>query len=338
MRARTLSLGLAFFFLPFASRAIAQVCATGTEPGCACQFADQVSRTPIGAAVVSSDYPQAFTRAADNTYLLLPKNLKALSWWGTFRVAAGYCGSVVTPAFQITLYEDDGSGIPGFALTTFFADVNNGLTRKTTGKSFTYLGTTVAEERYNYHLPAPMLLGGLQNYWVEIKETHNRGGPCFWVWETTGVGDQNMLLDIGQSGYDPADVRALDLAWCLEFEDLPAACIFRNGTGVNPPDYTCLTPPILGTNWTVDLAVTPSTVSTYIGLGLAPDAGLPLFGGEFLLALSPPPVFAPGLGRTVIPLPNVSAFLGITLYTQGMRVDQLGQITLLNAQDARLGF
>jgi hypothetical protein len=133
-------------------------------------------------------------------------------------------------------------------------------------------------------------------------------------------------------------VRALDLAWCLEFEDLPAACVFRNGTGVNPPDYTCITPPILGSNWTVDIALTPGTVSTFIALGLAPHAGLPLFGGEFLLSLSPPPTFAPGFGQTVIPLPNVTAFLGITLYTQGMRLEQLGQVTLLNAQDVRLGY
>ena len=69
-----------------------------------------------------------------------------------------------------------------------------------------------------------------------------------------------------------------------------ASCTFRNGSGINPSDFTCSTLPVLGTSWVSAIDTNPQTLSTLIGISLSPGQ-YPLLGGEVLLGLSPPPVF-----------------------------------------------
>lgn len=118
-------------------------------------------------------------------------------------------------------------------------------------------------------------------------------------------------------------------------------CLFANGTGVNPPDFTCASNPVLGTTWQGLVAGGPNTVLTfllYAPVGLA--APVPLFGGELLLPANPAPVAFAGLGSYSMAIPNAPGWIGTTLAFQGFRVEVLGATTTLvplNAQTLLLG-
>src|SRR5262245_54618776 len=121
-----------------------------------------------------------------------------------------------------------------------------------------------------------------------------------------------------------------------------ARCTSRNGSGVNPVGFTCLTLPVLGTSWQSQIAVTANTVSTYIAFapgGPNPGFLLPPF-GEVLVQLSPSPVLAPGSGSYSVAIPNLPIWLGYPLTTQGVRFDVVAgnpTFVLLNALDLVLG-
>ena len=121
---------------------------------------------------------------------------------------------------------------------------------------------------------------------------------------------------------------------------VPAAtCAFRNGTGINPAEYSCTTPPVLGTDWVTDITTNPSTTATALGLALAP-AQVSTFAGEILIGLSPAPLFLPGFGTHRVTIPNSGALVGATLATQGFRIDApsgIPTLVMLNAQDLVFG-
>ncbi|MCC6784403.1 MAG: hypothetical protein IT457_16285 [Planctomycetes bacterium] len=127
----------------------------------------------------------------------------------------------------------------------------------------------------------------------------------------------------------------------LAFNDPGAACTFRNGTGVNPAEYRCVTLPVLGTNWQTLVVTNPNTLAAYVAIGLAgPHPGLPLLGHELLIQPSPAPVMIPTSGTLSLAIPNGPSWNGLALSTQGMRVDLAGPTTrlvLLNALDIVLG-
>lgn len=129
---------------------------------------------------------------------------------------------------------------------------------------------------------------------------------------------------------------------------VPATCTFRNGNGSNEAGFTCVAPPTLGTNWETAINTTPSlgtvTAGTAIMIGFGgPSTGINLPGGE-LLALSP--YFydinvGSDLGAHSIQLPADPTLAGVSLYTQGLRVELTpafkSEIVLLNALDLVLG-
>lgn len=127
----------------------------------------------------------------------------------------------------------------------------------------------------------------------------------------------------------------------LAYNDAQASCTFRNGTGINPPDYSCSSLPVLGTVWQGTMVTNPNTIATWLGIGLSgPHIGIPYLGGEVLIDLTVPPILLPGLGSYAIALPNTASLLGLFLPTQGVRVDAVGPaqtVTLLNALDLVLG-
>lgn len=118
-----------------------------------------------------------------------------------------------------------------------------------------------------------------------------------------------------------------------------ATCTFRNGSNINPADYTCVTLPVLGTNWTTGYNTNAGTLATVLVLGPGgPSTGPPFAGGEILVALAPPPITLIGSGNISIPIPGLPFALGTRLATQGIRVDAGPRLVLLNAQDIELGF
>ena len=64
----------------------------------------------------------------------------------------------------------------------------------------------------------------------------------------------------------------------VAYNDGSASCAFRNGTGINPPDYSCTTLPILGSLWQAQIAVNPGTLLSLFAVAPGgPDPGTPLF-------------------------------------------------------------
>jgi hypothetical protein len=120
-----------------------------------------------------------------------------------------------------------------------------------------------------------------------------------------------------------------------------ARCTFRNGNGINPPDFKCVTRPELGSNWVTSYNHNASTVATALIVGFGgPTTGPMLFGGELLINLAPPPVAVSGTGDIALPIPGTASLAGVPVSTQGFRADQTRagtQLFLLNAQDIVLG-
>ncbi|MBK8978593.1 MAG: hypothetical protein IPM29_22075 [Planctomycetes bacterium] len=121
-----------------------------------------------------------------------------------------------------------------------------------------------------------------------------------------------------------------------------AACRFRNGNGVNLPDFSCRTKPILGTGWVTSYNTNANTLGTVLIFGVAgPATGPALFQGEWLISLAAPPVTLAGTGDLTLPIPSYQWLAGITAATQGFRVDSGpgGPLYLpLNAQDIAFGY
>ncbi|MEM7203039.1 MAG: hypothetical protein AAF628_22455 [Planctomycetota bacterium] len=120
-----------------------------------------------------------------------------------------------------------------------------------------------------------------------------------------------------------------------------ATCVVRNGTGINPIDFACISTPVLGQDWDTSIATTPATSLTAIGLAALP-AQFPLPGtsGELLLGLAPPPTFLVGLGTHSLTIPRNASLVGARLYSQGFRIDAPGgtaTLVPLNALDVVLG-
>ena len=118
-------------------------------------------------------------------------------------------------------------------------------------------------------------------------------------------------------------------------------CVSRNGSGINPPDFSCVTEPRIGSVWTTSFAAGTNTVATVLALAQAGvPASIPLFGGELLVAVAPAPLLVVGSGSIATPLPNSPQLVGLQMATQGARLD-LGpagvQIVLLNAIDITVG-
>jgi hypothetical protein len=124
-----------------------------------------------------------------------------------------------------------------------------------------------------------------------------------------------------------------------------ASCTQRNGVlGVNPSDYTCITPPVVGGTWVASVSTTPllgvQTLTTFVTIGLGgPITGLPIFGFELLIL--PPYLETTGFGIHNIPVPPNPLLVGVQAFSQGARLEIGGPtifVVLANAQDIVFGF
>lgn len=164
--------------------------------------------------------------------------------------------------------------------------------------------------------------------WLHDRTTQG----TFEQWTTTGT----LLQRIAVAGMSGQNV----LGGEMQFPN-SATCTFRNGSGVNPADFSCVTQPVLGTSWQTSYNTNASTVATLLALGVGPATGPVVFGGEVLLALSPVPGTLAGTGNLSLPIPSNPALAGATFSSQGYRVDVVGgaaAIVPLNAQDLVLGY
>lgn len=121
-----------------------------------------------------------------------------------------------------------------------------------------------------------------------------------------------------------------------------ANCRARNGLGVNPADYSCLTRPVLGSPWTTSFNANTNTIGTVLVLATAgPATGPALWNGEFLVSLLGPLFTMNATGNITLPLPNDPSLGGLILATQGVRLEVRPtgpQVVLLNAQDVTFNF
>ena len=89
-----------------------------------------------------------------------------------------------------------------------------------------------------------------------------------------------------------------------EMQRLIANCTFRNGTGINPAEFECVTRPAIGANWTTTYNANANTLATVLIIGLGgPATGPGFWQGEWLVALNPPPVPIAGTGSISLPIP-----------------------------------
>ena len=123
----------------------------------------------------------------------------------------------------------------------------------------------------------------------------------------------------------------------------PAACAVRNGAGINPTDFACATPPILGTPWNATIALAPTaggaTLLTAVVFGFGgPTAGVLMDGFELLIL--PPYFYDFALGAHALPVPCNQSLVGAPLTAQGLRIEDVAgtPVTVLtNALDLVLG-
>lgn len=335
-----------------ASLAPAQVCSAGNEPGCICQVPDA---TGAGEDAHPSNGPgntiSANDRVADGFRTgNAPVVLRGIAWWGTYvRYPEGIAAVPPVQVFTLRLRAavpcTPTKSRPGDVVFQF--DVRTGpggslLAEGPTGNSITFRGVNAPEYRYSFTLPVPVYLPANTELWLEITETQN--DAFTWGWEVSTSGDGYFARDLSSNGYTCFDKTGGDLAWCLSTEPISttASCAFRNGSGANAPHYSCLTDPVLGETWQTRIKLTPYTLSTHIAFATGgPHPGLPTRAGELLIALSPPPALAHGLGVHDLPIPLDGALIGFILHTQGFRIDSPpGGVVIapLNAQDLVLGF
>jgi hypothetical protein len=119
---------------------------------------------------------------------------------------------------------------------------------------------------------------------------------------------------------------------------VPASCVTRNGSGVNPVVYSCVAPPIAGQPWQTTITWDGSTITSVAVAGTAPTSGLFLDPSNEGLILGPYVTFPTTNGAgahdfALVPLP----LKGKTFFFQGLRVQAPGVLNLTNALDVTIG-
>lgn len=224
-----------------------------------------------------------------------------------------------------------------FTVTTF-----GGITYDATNNSLwvsLWTGNTITNYAMNGTVISSFNAGHQRNMALALDPAdgtlwlHDRNATgTFEQWSRTGT----LLNRIAVPGMSGQNCLGGDFALGTS-----GACSFRNGTGVNAPDFTCVTLPVLGTNWTTSFNPNANTALTGIAVALGGPATLPnWFGGELLLSLNPGPVVLLGTGNLSLAIPNDQGLIGLQFSSQGARFDVISgnlQPVMLNAQDVRVG-
>jgi len=161
------------------------------------------------------------------------------------------------------------------------------------------------------------------------------------ITETLNTGLAPTMLcysEANQAGYMPSPLGGDGIS--IVSRGSKAVCAVRNGGGMNPSGFACVSDPIIGMNWetTVDVA-TPAASASFVLMALGgPTMGAVLSGfvtGE-LLALPPFHGIDAGVGSHSIAIPANASFVGQSFSTQGATL-QSGFVQLNNAIDITIG-
>ena len=127
----------------------------------------------------------------------------------------------------------------------------------------------------------------------------------------------------------------------------PSSTTFRNGSGVNPADFSGSSEPVIGGLWNSAISLTPDVAGAAVVMTgvawvfTAPSQGTLLGTYEVLIDPTAPDVFFEvGLGGHSVEVPCMLEFAGIPVWTQGFRIeDAAGTMipVLLNALDLTVG-
>lgn len=165
--------------------------------------------------------------------------------------------------------------------------------------------------------------------WLHNRTT--RG--TFEQWSTSGT----LLNRIAIPGMDSQNALGGEFQFAGS-----ASCSLRNGSGVNPIDFSCRTPPMLGATWTTTYNHGPNTTGTVLWACVQAGSGNGLPGitqGEVLVSLPTLAFTLIGTGDISVPLPLDLSLVGFPLTAQGLRVESVGTpVVLLNAQDLVIGY
>jgi hypothetical protein len=160
----------------------------------------------------------------------------------------------------------------------------------------------------------------------EIATAFRRGGPGDVIY-VNGAGGFPVL------GAGDWPLLIANSVLCSPGTDGPLATCTKNpGTLGNPDDTSCLSVPVVGEVWTVNVSTTPkvgtSTTLTIVTIGFGgPTTGGVVFGYELLIL--PPYIASTSLGVHNIPIPPVADFIGETLWWQGGRIEANPAVVVL---------
>jgi hypothetical protein len=134
---------------------------------------------------------------------------------------------------------------------------------------------------------------------------------------TVEATNPHTLFTLAGVGIDPLEGMQVD---SVAVEHLARATP-RIGAGVNPGVLTSVTPPVLGTTWTVDLDCQHAWGVAYFFVKSAPDPGTATRFGEVLVGGLPltRPLMQVHMGNTTtfdLALPNELSYCGRSAYTQ----------------------
>ena len=173
------------------------------------------------------------------------------------------------------------------------------------------------------------MLGGATVYSFSYLWNQNQPNNYFGF---TGIAFDELQIDfVGDFNVDT-----------LAYNGAAASATIRNGTGINPVEYTASNLPVIGTTWQCSIPTNANTLATIVVLAPGgPHPGFPYLNGEVLVQLNPMPILVSGLGPHSFAIPNVASLAGLPAATQGVRVESVGPtqiIVLLNALDLVLGY
>ena len=188
-------------------------CVQAVRASSICQLPDQGGGGQRPLFRRSSELANLETRQADNVALSMAVSVDRVRWWGVYEEGVTHqeCPAPASDDFEIRVYEDDGTGLPGALI---HESIVTAVDRQATGVTlidphslFEY-----AEYEYEADLDGSVTLSPGTEYWVSIYSTNGPVDPCYWGWETA-PGDDYSASQLQPS--EPWEAQGFDSAYCL---------------------------------------------------------------------------------------------------------------------------
>ena len=172
-----------------------------------------------------------------------------------------------------------------------------------------------------------------EHYTLPLTASAFNTSPATW----TAILANVTSLELSVEALFGAEIQGIDNVR-IEAPIPAASCTVRNGHGINPLDFTCISPPVMGGIWQTAIATPPGTAATVVAVAPLPSAGFtnPFGPGELLIGA--PPFFTQvSTGSHAINVPTTPAIAGVQVPTQGFRVTSGLAIAAMNAIDLVVG-